>query len=326
MMRTVEQIPLTRIDAEDTTFLITFLPDLKPLQTSIKLVGLLEPLILREKRNKRYQIICGFKRVEALHLLAIGEAAAFVYHQGEGDDLQALLLTIGHNIARPLNLVEKAQALQKLLDFGVSEREVIDHYLPLFGLQPHMSMLKQVRDLLSLERELREYLVQEEFSLTAAARLLALDQDGQKSMIPLLLALRPGENRVKEIISFLREVSLRESVPLSSLLTREDIVELMDDHKTPRPQRLEHLRRIIKQMRFPLLTAMEQRFTAYKRALALPPQISFHPPPFFESEEFRVELRFKDFHSFRELVASLGRIADAAHGDTDPLLDLSHSR
>jgi hypothetical protein len=326
MMHTVEQISLSRIDVNDATFLITFLPDLEPLMASLKLVGLLEPLILREKADGTYQIVCGFKRAEALRHLAVSEAAAFVYPQGELDNLQALVLAIGHNITRPFNLVEKAQAVEKLLDFGVPEREVIDGYLPLFALQPHMSMLKQVRDLWALERGVREYLVREGLSLTAAARLLDLGQEDQKAILPLLLALRPGENRVKEIISFLREISLRDGVPLSSLLTREDIGELLADTQTPRPQRLEQLRRIVKQMRFPLLTAMEERFAAYKRSLALPPQISFQPPPFFEGEEFRMELRFKDFKEFRELVASLCVIADAADGDADPLLDLSHSR
>ena len=60
-MRSLEKIPLTRIDWEDTTFLVNFLPDLEPLVASIKLVGLLEPLILREKADETYQIVCGFK-------------------------------------------------------------------------------------------------------------------------------------------------------------------------------------------------------------------------------------------------------------------------
>jgi ParB family transcriptional regulator, chromosome partitioning protein len=325
-MHRLEKIPLSRIDTADTTFLVTFMPDLEPLQASLKLVGLMEPLILREKADKTYQIVCGFKRAEVLRLLAMAEAAAFVYQQDELDDPQALLLTIGHNITRPLNLGEKAQALAKLLDFGVAEREVIDRYLPLFALQPNLRILRQTTDLLKVERGLLEYLVKEDLSLSAAVCLLDLDQEAQKVILPLLLALKPGENRLKEIISFLREISLRDRMPISALLARGDIGQLLADVQTPRPQRLEQLRRIIKQMRFPLLTTMEQRFAAYKQSISLPPQISFHPPPFFEGEEFRMELRFKDFRAFRELVASLRRIADSTEGDTDPLLDLGRSR
>jgi ParB family transcriptional regulator, chromosome partitioning protein len=326
IMRTLEQIPFNKIDSADKAFLITFLPDLEPLKASLKLVGLMEPLILREKANETYQIVCGFKRVEVLLLLAIKEAAALVYRQGELDNLQALLMTIGHNITRPLNLVEKAQALEKLLAFGVSEREVIDRYLPLFGLQPSARILGQTADLLKVERGLLEYLVREGLSFSAAVRLLDLAQEEQRAILALFQALRPGENRVREIVSFLREISLRDGMPIPSLLARKDIVELRDDAKTPRLQRLEQLRRIIRQMRFPLLTATEQRFATYKQSLALPPQIAFHAPPFFEGEEFKMELRFKDFKTFRELAASLCRIADTAQGDTDPLLDLSRSR
>jgi hypothetical protein len=322
-MHRLERIPAAQIDLEDTTFRIAFMPDLDSLLASVRLVGLLEPLTLRERDEGSYQIVCGFKRVEALRHLSLSEVEARVYHQGELDDLQALLLTIGHNLIRPLNLVEKSLALEKLLSFGVPEREVIDRYLPLFGLQPHMKMLRQVTALLGLERKLKEYLVKEALSLSAAVCFLHLDKDGQRAILPLLDALRPGENRVKEIISFLQEVSLREGVSVSSLLACDEIKEIIDDQEAPRSQRLEQVRNALKRMRFPRLTAMEEKFADYKRSLSLPPQLSFHPPPFFEGEEFRMELRFKDFRAFQELVTILHQIAEKGNKDTDPLLALS---
>ncbi len=325
-MRRLEKIPAAKIDGKDTTFLITFMPDLGPLSASIQLVGLLEPLTLRERGDERYQIICGFKRAEALRRLSIAEAEAFVYKKGELDDLEALLLTIGHNITRPLSLVEKAQALEKVLAFGVPEREVIDRYLPLFGLQPNMKILQQVTDLLGLERKLREYLVREGLSLSTAIHFLHLDKEGQEAILPLFEALRPGENRIREIISFLREISLRDEVSVSSLLAGDKIKENIGDQEAPRPQRLERLRMALKKMRFPYLAEMERKFADYKRSLSLPPQISFHPPPFFEGEQFRLELRFKDFSTFRELVNKLHLIAEGECKDTDPLLELSRGR
>jgi len=325
-MRRSKMIPLGEIDLEDTTFFITFMPDVEPLLTSLKLVGLLEPLILRERGDGRCQIVCGYKRAQALLLLGVPEAQAFVYHQGELDDLRALLLTVGHNLTHPLNLVEKAQILEKLFSFGVAEREVIDRYLPLVGLQPNVRILKQVIGLVGLERGLREYLARENLSLSTSILFSSLDQEGQEAILPLLEALRPGENRVKEIITFLREISLRDGVSVSFLLASEEIGKIFDDQETPRPQRIEQLRRIFKEMRFPQLTAMEGKFTDYKRSLSLPPQISFHPPPFFEGEEFRMELRFKDFATFRKLVTRLHQIAEGGNKDTDPLLELGHGR
>lgn len=325
-MRRSKMIPLGEIDREDTTFLITFLPDVEPLLASLKLVGLVEPLILRKRGDGRYQIVCGFKRAEAMWHLAIAETQAVVYHQGELDDLQALLLTIGHNLTRRLNLVEKAHALRKLLDFGIPEREVIDRYLPLFALQSNVRILKQVIALAGLPLGLQELLVREGLSLSASIHFLQLDREAQGAILPLLEALRPGENRVKEIITFLREISLRDGVSVSSVLAGEEIGKILADQETPRPQRIERLRKIIKTMRFPLFTEMEEKFAQYKRSLSLPPQISFHPPPFFEGEEFRMELRFKDFATFKKLTAKLRQIAEGEEKDRDPLREIGHSR
>jgi ParB family chromosome partitioning protein len=325
-MKTIKMIPLDEIDLEDMTFLITFLPELESLLASIQLVGLLEPLLVREREDGRYQLICGFKRAETLHRLSIPETEAFVYPQGALDDLQALLLTVGHNLTRPLNLVEKAQALKKLLAFGVPEKEVIDRYLPLFNLQSNVRILKQVTGLVGLEQGLQEYLVRKNLSLSASALFLYLDKEGQQAILPLLEELRPGENRVKEIISFLREVSLRDGVSIPSLLARGDIRMILSDQETQRPQRIEQLRRVLREMRFPRLTAMEDKFAEYKRSLSLPPQISFHPPPFFEGEEFRMELRFKDFRVFQELVTRLHQISEGENNAQDPLQKLNHGR
>lgn len=325
-MRTVTMISLKEIDMQDTTLLITFSPELNPLLTSMKLVGLIEPLLIRQRQDGRYQLICGYKRAMALRLLAVTEAEAIIYPYGALDDLQALLLTVGHNLTLPLNLVEKARALKKLLAFGKTEKEVVDHYLPLFDLQSNARILQQVIGLAGLHQGLQEYLVHKNLSLSTASLFLHLDKEDQQAILPLLEALRPGENRVKEIISFLRETSLRDGVSIPSLIAREDIQKILSDHETPRPQRIEHLRRIVKELRFPRLNEMEQQFAEYKRSLSLPPQISFHPPPFFEGEEFRMELRFKDFRTFRELATRLQQISKGVDKDQDPLLKLGHGR
>jgi ParB-like chromosome segregation protein Spo0J len=325
-MRRLQTIPTDHIDQEDKTFLITFLPETEPLMSSIALVGLLEPLCVRERDDRRYQLICGFKRAETLHRLSISETEAFVYAAGELDDLHALLLTVGHNLTRPLNLVEKARALEKLRAFGVPEKELIDRYFPLFELQSNVRILKLVIGLADLEQGLQEYLVRKNLSLSTSALFLHLDKEDQQAILPLLETLQPGENRVKEIISSLREISLRDGVSLPSLLARNDIAMIRSDQETQRPQRIEQLRRIVKEMRFPRLVEMEQKFAEYKRSLSLPPQISFHPPPFFEGEEFRMELRFKDFKTFRELTTSLHQISEGEYKDQDPLLEISHGR
>jgi hypothetical protein len=320
-MRLLAQIPMTQIDQKDTFACIAFMPDLNPLRASIQLTGVIEPVILRERRDGRCQIVCGFKRIEVLRHLARDMVEALVYPQGELDDQQAILLALGHNFIRPCNLVEKSLALEKLLSCGVPEHEIIDYYLPLLGLQPNKNILQQVTRLLRLERGLQKYLVVEGLSLSAASRFLRLDQEGQRAILPLLEALRPGENRVKEIISFLVEVSRRDGRTISAVLTADEITHILNDQETPRPRRLEQLRSALKQLRFPHFVEIENKFADYRRSLSLPPQINFAPPPFFEGTDFKIDLRFKDFKEFKDLVSRLQMIAQGKGKELDGLLD-----
>jgi ParB family chromosome partitioning protein len=320
-MRSLAQISMTKIDQKDTFACITFMPDLNPLRASIQLTGIIEPIILRERRDGRYQIVCGFKRIDVLRHLGRDKVESLVYPQGELDNQQAILLALGHNLIRPCNLVEKALSLEKLLSCGVSEHEIIDYYLPLLGLQPHKGILQQVTGLLQLERGLQEYLVVEGLSLSAASQFLCLDQEGQLTIMSLLEALRPGENRVKEIISFLLEVARRDGTTISAVLTAKEITHILSDQETSRPRRLEQLRRALKRLRFSRLCEIENKFAAYRRSLSLPPQINFAPPPFFEGKDFKMELRFKDFKEFRDLVSRLHMIVQGEGEKLDGLLD-----
>ena len=320
-MPSLAQIPMTQIDQKDTFTRITFMSDLNPLLASIQLTGIIEPITLRERKDGRYQIVCGFKRIEVLRRFDRDEVEALVYPQGELDDHQAILLAFGHNLTRPSNLVEKALSLEKLLSCGVPEHEIIDYYLPLLGLQPHKNILQQVTGLLRLERGLQEYLVVEGLSVSAAGQFLRLDQDGQRAILPLLEVLRPGENRVKEIISFLVEVARRDTTTISAVLTTKEIKHVLNDQETPRTRRLEQLRSALKRIRFPHLSEIENKFADYRRSLSLPPQINFTPPPFFEGTDFKIELRFKDFKEFKDLVSRLQMIAQGEEKELDRVLD-----
>jgi len=324
-MRDIRQIPVGEIEFDDTRFLMTFIPQLDPLVQSIKMVGLLEPLLVRERSDGMYQIVCGFKRVEALNCLSIAQTEAIVYGQDELTELDALLVTVGHNIVRPLNVIEKARALEKLLSLGMAEKEVIDKYLPLFGLQPNKRVLKRVVGLLRLERGLQEYVVRKELSLAAAVLLLDIDREGQEALVSFFNEFKPGENRVKEIVTSLREISLRDNISIGSLLATEEIGRIRADKELPTPQRLESLRKCLKMIRYPRLSEMEKRFTSVKRSLCFPAQIAFHPPSFFEGDQFMMELKFRDFRELQQLVTRVSQMVEK-EVERDPLQELSGCR
>ena len=61
-MTLIQNTPLDQIDLSDETFSINFMPDLERLRSSIQEMGVIQPVLLREK-PKGYQIISGFRRI-----------------------------------------------------------------------------------------------------------------------------------------------------------------------------------------------------------------------------------------------------------------------
>ena len=67
------------------------------LMESIRLNGLIEPLIVRKKENGRYEMISGHRRKKALELLLIHKADAYVY---DLDDDEATIMMVDSNMYR----------------------------------------------------------------------------------------------------------------------------------------------------------------------------------------------------------------------------------
>jgi ParB family chromosome partitioning protein len=89
-------------------------PGLAELAQSLQTVGLLQPIIVRERPDGQYQIIAGERRFRAAQLAGFREIRAVVRHT---DDDQVLTEALVENIHRvDLNALEEAAAYQQLLD------------------------------------------------------------------------------------------------------------------------------------------------------------------------------------------------------------------
>ena len=167
---------------------------LAELAESLQTVGLLQPIIVRERAGNQYQIIAGERRYRAAQLAGFREIRAVVRHT---DDDQVLTEALVENIHRvDLNALEEAAAYQQLLDdFGFTHeqlaarlgksRSTITNTLRLLSLSPELQ--RQVasgaltpghaRTLLAIEdidmrREVAERIVAEGLSVRAAEELV----------------------------------------------------------------------------------------------------------------------------------------------------------
>ncbi len=114
-MNEIKKIKLSNIDSfKNHPFLVNNDNSLKELADSIKNNGLLNPLIVREKGNNRYEMISGHRRKLALELNGIKEADAYIK---ELTDDEATIYMVDSNMYREKILPsEKAFSYKMKMD------------------------------------------------------------------------------------------------------------------------------------------------------------------------------------------------------------------
>jgi ParB family chromosome partitioning protein len=95
------------------------------LVTSIREVGVLQPIVVREVDGGRYQLIMGERRLRASRLAGMDHVPAIVRDTADDDLLRDALLENLHR--QQLNPLEEAAAYQQLLnEFGATHEELAD--------------------------------------------------------------------------------------------------------------------------------------------------------------------------------------------------------
>jgi len=114
-MKQIVKIDLRKIDSfKDHPFRVENDESLKELKSSIKEHGLLNPLVVREKENGRYEMLSGHRRKLALELNGITSANCYIE---ELNDDEAIIYMVDSNIYRNKILPsEKAFAYKMKLE------------------------------------------------------------------------------------------------------------------------------------------------------------------------------------------------------------------
>jgi len=129
---------------------------LAELADSIKAQGVIQPIVVRELKDRTYEIIAGERRWRASRLAGLSEIPAVVR---KADDRTMIAMALIENIQREdLNPLEEAQALQRLIDeFSLTHaqaaetvgrsRAAVSNLLRLLELPPPIRTLVESRQL-----------------------------------------------------------------------------------------------------------------------------------------------------------------------------------
>lgn len=304
---TPRPVELETIDGDDDFYRMSHAFETGPLRASIRLSGLLHPLILEAGEGRGPRVVSGFRRYLACREL--GEKtvpALFASAPPEALYRVVLLENLSH---RAFNPVEISLALNRLAQW-LDREELVRSWLPLMGLAPSPRLLAMYLTVRDLGEEIREALVSGKLNISDVPALMKWPEQERQHVFRLFRELKMGTNIRREVALNLFEIEKRDGVPPSAFLAGEEVSRVIRHGELSVPQKAQAVRGIVRRCRYPTLTSLEAAFSAKIKALKLPPSISVHHPPFFEGEDYTCTFTFR---SDREFQDSVGRLHDIRH-------------
>jgi ParB family transcriptional regulator, chromosome partitioning protein len=311
LMKTIQKIPISHIDLTDETFSVNFMPDVRRLRSSMEEIGLIQPVLLRKKQDG-YQIICGFRRISIIKEIGGSDILSMVLDEKEKDDLRLFFISLHENLTtRGFNTIEKAIALDKLVhEFHIDSVTVIKKYLPLFDLEGDEKILNTYLSLIQMEDEIKTYVLNEEVSRTNIRRISSLSSKDRMALLSLISPLKLGENRLREILTFLEEITKRDRLTVKEILKRPEIQAVLSHQELTPPQRADRMKKALMGLRYPRMHNIETRFEKKRKELNLPPKLSLQHQPFFEGKGLKMEFQFETVEEYRSMLSSLSKLTD----------------
>ncbi len=303
-------VPLRRIDLSDQTFSVNFLPEIEKLRISIREVGVLQPVLLKESTD-RYRVVSGFRRISVAQELGHEGIESRIFERGFGD-LDLFSISLRENLtSRGFNAVEKAIAIEKLVDdFKVAPAVVTRDFLPLFGLETNEKILKTFLSLAGMEEEVKRYVLKEEVSRSNIRSLAAFSVEDRREAMRLLTSLKLGENSLREILTLLGEIGKRDRLGVKEILHLREIEAVVSHPELTSTQKTERVKRVLVHLRYPRMSRLEEQFERRKKDLNLPPGVSVHPPPFFEGKGLRIGFEFQSIEQYRSILSFLSSLGE----------------
>jgi len=161
-----------------------------------------------------------------------------------------------------------------------------------------------------MEKEVKRYVLEEEVSRTNIRRISALSSKDRMALLSLISPLKLGENRLREILTFLEEISKRDQLSIKEIVKRPEIQAILSRRELTPSQRAERMKKALMGLRYPRLRNREEKFEKKKKELNLASNISFSHQPFFEGKGLKMELQFETMEEYRSMLSSLSKLTD----------------
>ena len=189
-------IPISRIASHANQPRKTFNTEtIEELADSIREKGVLQPVIVKQKKDGNYELVCGERRFRAATLCGLTEVPAIIKDVANEDFLEWALI---ENIQREdLNPIEEAEAYQRLAEErAISQEEVAKR------VGKNRATVTNTLRLLRLPQEVKQFLIDGMLSAGHARALLGLlTPEHQRHMAKRIVEENLSVRQVEAIVN-----------------------------------------------------------------------------------------------------------------------------
>jgi ParB-like chromosome segregation protein Spo0J len=281
----METVEIDKILVNDRSFCVSYPLEDAHLFASVARFGVLVPLSLLRRDNP--VVVTGFKRLDAARRLGIEELPCVFLDISER---QALLTAIHDNITRPLNTVEKALCIDKMLAAGFEVKEVYE-VMTILGLPPRQNVLKTATSAAWAEEQAKSFIVKHQLPLTLVEQLFSFDAEERHSIIRLADAVHGTVSSLREMLHLMMLLKVKRGA--------------VDFEQLDGAKDADAIRQRLKRQTNPLLSDLEEKLGRLLCAAALPPSIKVRVDPAFEKESIDISLRAGSSREIEEALKKL---------------------
>ncbi len=250
-MPLVRQVPIRRIKAasyDDQKYIFRVNNDgdatqsliregyIEELADSIKQSGLLHPLVLLQKQDGNYKILCGFRRYQAVTRLGEEWIEAKIYKEDNFSKEEFFNISLAENTRRRnLNPVEIGNFLESAAqELGLNNAQLAEKFGKILGIghpktkvsQATIHKYRKVNAIRTRKEspEIISAIINERLQFTIAAEILAPIKDPKsrnRFHIDIIKALEPTRPQIIQIKKLLEKFG----TPLAETLTRVEIIQ-----------------------------------------------------------------------------------------------------
>jgi hypothetical protein len=142
------------------------------------------------------------------------------------------------------------------------------------------------------------------------ARWLGWEAPASAALCRLALALKIGENHLRDLMDWLEEIALRDGRAIDAILADGVIADIETDPRLGRADKLKRIKEEVRRQRFPRLAQAEDGLRERIVELKLPPEITIAAPIGLEGGRLRVEFSVSSQEELKRLSAKLTDAAD----------------